>query len=186
MRGNAHLPGAPGLVAPRRGALQRAPVLALGAIGAGLAGAPILRQPQALLVWNASASAPIGLYRVEPGATLRRGDMVAAAAPPLFRRLAAERGYLPLTARLIKHVAALGGDRVCAEGPLLFINGRVAALRLKADFRGLPLSWWRGCGQLPEGEFLLLGEGPRSFDARYFGPVGSDLVLGKAIKLWAR
>lgn len=117
---------------------------------------------------------------------MHRGDLVIAAAPAAARRLAAERGYLPLEARLLKHVAALGGDSICADGQLLFINGHVAARRLKADWRGLPLPWWRGCGRLPAGEFMLLGEGPRSFDARYFGPIGSDLIVGRARALWVR
>jgi type IV secretory pathway protease TraF len=55
--------------------------------------------PLPRLVWNVSASAPVGLYAVLPGAISQRGDMVVARLPSVYRRLAAERRYLRRTCR---------------------------------------------------------------------------------------
>src|SRR5690606_18768698 len=41
----------------------------------GLVGAIAIVPPTPRLVWNVSASAPVGLYAVAPGAALARGDM---------------------------------------------------------------------------------------------------------------
>src|SRR3546814_6488078 len=57
--------------------------------------------PAPRLLWNASASAPIGLYRIDPGATPRAGDLVAIRpSPPLGARLP-ERDHLPAGVRLL-------------------------------------------------------------------------------------
>src|SRR5689334_4676678 len=71
--------------------------------------------PSPRLVWNASASAPVGLYWRIDGRPARR-DLVLAWAPLWARRLADERHYLPMAVPLIKRVAAVDGDTVCAGG----------------------------------------------------------------------
>jgi len=90
-------------------------VLALTLFGLGLIGLAALVRPAPWLVWNASASAPIGLYRVLPGNAVR-GDLVLVRTPNSVRQLAAERGYLPQNVPLVKRVAALDGDVICAAG----------------------------------------------------------------------
>ena len=146
--------------------------------------APVLLDPAPRLVWNASESAPVGLWAIAPGAPVRVGDMVLAEPPPAARSLAAARRYLPANVPLIKRVAAADGDRVCAAGAWLSVNGRPVALRRAADRFGRPLPRWRGCGRLDDGAVLLLTPAPDSFDGRYFGPVGRAAILGKATPLW--
>src|SRR5512132_3425293 len=89
----------------RRRRWRRRPrtVLALTMFGLGLIGLAALGRPAPWLVWNASASAHIGLYRVVPGADVERGDMVLVRPPESVRQLAAERGYLPQKVPLVKH-----------------------------------------------------------------------------------
>lgn len=142
--------------------------------------------PRPRLLWNASASAPMGLWRVAPGAPVGRGDMVVVRLGPPWRALAARRHYLPANVPLIKRVAAGPGDRVCAFEAWIFIEGRIAAVRLRFDRRGRPLPWWHGCVMLEAGEMLLLMEDTSSFDGRYFGPVAESAVVGKAVPLWLR
>src|SRR3546814_1556457 len=51
---------------------------ARGGVGITLLGLTMAFPPAPRLVWNASASAPIGLYAVTPGAPVGPGDMVIA------------------------------------------------------------------------------------------------------------
>lgn len=146
--------------------------------------APGLIDTAPRLIWNPSASAPVGLWRVAPGEAVTVGDMALAWTPAPYRLLAAERRYLPGNVPLLKRVAAVEGDRVCGIGEALFINGRLAARRRNADARGRPLPRWTDCRTLGPGETLLLMDAPDSFDGRYFGPVEASAIIGRATPLW--
>ena len=152
----------------------------------GLSLGTIAHPPSVRLLWNASASAPLGLYLIEPDAPLELGDMVAARAPSGARQLAAMRGYLPSGVPLVKRIAAMEGSRVCAPGARIAVDGRTVARRRKRDAHGRPMPWWTGCRRLRSGEVLLLNRARASFDSRYFGPVEQAEILGKAVLIWAR
>jgi conjugative transfer signal peptidase TraF len=152
--------------------------------GLGLIGLATLVRPAPWLVWNASASAPIGLYRALPGNAVR-GDLVLVRTPSSVRQLAAERGYLPTTVPLVKRVAAAGGDIVCAAGDVISVNGHVVAERLARDRLGRPLPAWTGCQTLkPDDVFLLMEGAADSFDGRYFGPTPTTAIIGRLAPLW--
>jgi conjugative transfer signal peptidase TraF len=160
---------------------------ALGTIGIAMLGITIIAPPTPRLVWNASVSAPRGLYSVSPGRTLEPGDMVVARTPMPWRMLAARRHYLPANVPLVKRVVAVRGDEVCAAGEAISINGLPAVTRRARDERGRVLPWWEGCVLLREGEaFLLMAEAPASFDGRYFGITKGADIVGKAQLLWTR
>ncbi len=128
---------------------------------------------------------PIGFYWVSPGRRVTRGDIVLAWLPDGARILADRRRYVPRTVPLLKPIAATEGDRLCAEGTAVTINGHVEARRLRQDHLGRPLPWWRGCRTLKNGAlFLLATMQPASFDGRYFGPIARTAVIGKARPLW--
>lgn len=169
---------------------KRRPVIVAGGIGLALLGAAATLdfaiRPAPRLVWNASASAPVGLWRIHPGLAIRTGDMVLATTPATVRRLAAQRHYLPANVPLLKRVAARDGDAVCALGQAIFVNGRRIAARRPADRQGRALPWWSGCEHLRGGRLFLLMDAPDSFDGRYFGPVDESAVIGKATALWLR
>jgi len=171
---------------PRR----RQPVVIATGVGLALislaATLDLMVKPAPRLVWNASASAPVGLWRIHPDARLRTGDMVLAHTPVSVRALAAHRHYIPSNVPLVKRIAARDGDDVCALGALIFVNGRPVAERLGRDSRDRPLPWWQGCEMLRGGRLLLLMDRPDSFDGRYFGPVDEDAIIGKATPLWLR
>jgi conjugative transfer signal peptidase TraF len=159
---------------------------ALGLLGLALA-TTIAVRPRPLLVWNASASAPLGLYGVGAPGDLAPGDMVIARVPSRWRSLAATRYYLPSNVPLVKRVAAAPGDTVCATGATIRVNGHAIALRQRADGQGRPLPWWHGCVLLRRGALLLLmADNPASFDGRYFGPSARGDLIGKAWPLWTR
>ena len=173
------------IVARRLRRRRRLCIAALACLAAvPLAATTFCRTP-ALLVWNASASAPVGLYRLQAGEAVRRGDMVVAWAPEPARSLAAQRHYLPANVPLVKRVAAAPGDRVCAAAGVVSINSRRVAVRRKADPSGRAMPWWSGCHRLRAGEYFLLTDSLLSFDGRYFGVTQSADVLGRAKLLWA-
>ncbi|GAA0547571.1 conjugative transfer signal peptidase TraF [Rhizomicrobium palustre] len=152
---------------------------------AGGAAAALFAPHAPRLVWNATASAPIGLYRLLPIRDFGRGDLVLAKPPHWVRPLAAKRGYLPFNVPLVKCIAALAGDKICADGNRIVINGHIAALRQERDASHRPLPHWSGCQILrPDEVFLLMADVPSSFDGRYFGPVSRHAVLGKLRPLW--
>ena len=141
----------------------------------------------AILIWNATASAPIGLYRVTHARALSRGGLVLAIPGPQLAAFAAARGYLPRSVPLVKRIAAVAGDDVCARGNAIFINGRFAAARLAADGKSRPLPSWSGCRTLRANEvFLLMSNVRTSFDGRYFGPTPASQVVGLLDPLWTR
>lgn len=168
----------------RRARLRRRIVVTAGGIAVMLVSAAIPPAPR--LVWNASASAPLGLYAVTPGATVEPGDMVIARVPDRFRRLAAERRYLPMNVPLVKRVAAQAGDEVCALGQEIFVNGGWTVERRLADGQGRPMPTWSGCIRLHGRQLFLLMDSPASFDGRYFGATEERDIIGKARLLWRR
>lgn len=137
-----------------------------------------------ILVWNASASAPLGLYlRVDDTAEI--GDYVLVRTPPPVRDLAAERGYLPASVPMVKRIAADRGDLVCASGRTVSINGHIEIRRLEYDREGRPLPFWLGCRHLANDEtFLLMADVSDSFDGRYFGPISRTAIIGKLVPIW--
>jgi len=162
-------------------------LLALLAGSVGLIGVTIVAPPAPRLIWNASASAPIGLYSIEPWADIEAGDIVAAYAPAPARRLAAERGYLPLNLPLVKAVGAVAGDDVCAFGQEILINGRQVGDRRLVDGHGRVMPVWNGCVRLRGRALFLFAKGkPDAFDGRYFGVTKGPDLIGKAQLLWPR
>ena len=164
---------------------RRAPTVIGTMLGTALiVGAATVHSPP-LLVWNATSSAPVGLYRIGPADRFAKGDLVIATPPPNLAPLFAERGYLSLRVPLLKHMAALSGAIVCRLGERITINGIAVASALDRDHAGRLLPNWQGCHQLGHGEvFLLNTERPDSLDSRYFGPVPAALIIGRAEPLW--
>lgn len=174
-------------MAPRRRRRRRAVLVATAAGLVLMLLAAIERRPR--LVWNASASMPVGLYALVPSQALARGDLVLAQLPDRLSRFAAARHYLPAGLPLIKRIAALPGDWACGAdaGQLVFGAGLEAVARLRQDRRGRPLPVWTACRRLRDDEFLLLGTAdPASFDSRYFGPLPRAAVTGRLLPLWLR
>jgi conjugative transfer signal peptidase TraF len=156
-------------------------------LGCCLIGSSVFSRPAPLIIYNASASAPLGFYRVLSENRIRRGDLVLVKTPQSVRELAAERHYLPLNVDLVKRIAALQGDRVCALGGVVSINGQVVARQLAADSKGRALPRWTGCQVLGADDvFLLMKPVPDSFDGRYFGPVPAATIVGKLVPIWPR
>lgn len=124
------------------------------------------------LIWNMSASVPPGLYMLRPGAQPVLGDLVVVAPPEPLAGFLAERGYLAPGVPLLKHVAALLGQKICRVGNTVTVDGREVAEAQARDRMGRELPIWQGCRALGRGEIFLLNRNtPDSLDGRYFGPL---------------
>ena len=66
------------------------------------------------LIWNASASTPVGLYSLDRPPRLEVTDLVAVDAPEPLASFLADRGYLPRGVPLMKRVAAFRASRSAA------------------------------------------------------------------------
>lgn len=138
-----------------------------------------------LLLWNASASVPIGLYLLRPAHPLHVRELVTIDAPPHLAAFMATRGYLPRGVPLVKHIAALGGQIVCRQAGMITVDGRAVAAARTRDSLGRPLPAWQGCRRLRRGEvFLLNSAAPDSFDGRYFGVLSTATIAACAEPLW--
>ncbi|WEX85772.1 S26 family signal peptidase [Sinorhizobium garamanticum] len=137
------------------------------------------------LVWNASASTPIGLYEITPADRLEVADLVAVTAPEPLATFMHERGYLPRGVPLMKRVVALPGQTVCRTGRDVLVDGAFIAAALDRDREGRELPVWQGCRIIAKGQlFLMNWQVQDSLDGRYFGPLPDSSVLGRAVPLW--
>lgn len=137
------------------------------------------------LLYNASASMPLGWYAAGDPVDFAPGDIVVAHPPLRAEAMLVERGYLGAGVPLLKHVAAAAGAEVCRFGDTVSINGTPVGTARYVDGRGRPLPRWSGCRTLGPGEvFLFNPDAPGSFDGRYFGPTSTRDIIGKARPLW--
>jgi conjugative transfer signal peptidase TraF len=144
-------------------------------------------QPLPKLIWNASASVPIGLYAVHPAGTLQIGELLAVAPPEPLVAFLDERHYLPMGVPLLKHVAALPGQTVCRAGGTITVDGIAAGVALGRDHLGRSLPTWHGCRVIAAGEvFFMNRRSAASLDGRYFGPLPATTIIGRADPFWMK
>jgi conjugative transfer signal peptidase TraF len=163
----------------------RAVTLSVMIVGVAFMAFTMMVKPMPRLLWNASASVPIGLYGVEPVGKLAVANLVVAAAPEPLATLFAERGYLPRRVPLIKSILALPGQAVCRNGLLITVDGEAVGTALAQDSHGRALPVWQGCQLITRNEvFLMNVDQAASLDGRYFGPIPSSAIVGRARPLW--
>jgi conjugative transfer signal peptidase TraF len=150
-----------------------------------LVGTPAVVDVAPRLVWNASASAPVGLYGIRPATSLEVADLVAVDAPEPLAAFLADRGYLPRGVPLLKRVAALPGQTVCRSGADITVDGNTIGEARDRDRLGRTLPVWNGCHRIGARELFLMNIRVRdSLDGRYFGPFAVSSVLGPATPLY--
>jgi len=144
-------------------------------------------KPALWLVWNASASVPIGLYKVMPAARLNVTDLVVALPPAPLAAMLADEGYLPRGVPLIKRVLALPKQTVCRTGVFVTVDNILMGSARERDRNSHPLPTWQGCRVIAADQvFLMNWDEPDSLDGRYFGMLPLASVVGRAEPLWTR
>lgn len=137
------------------------------------------------LVWNASASVPIGLYDLDRPGPLHEGDLVAVTPDEPLADFMVARGYIGRGVPLMKYVTALPGQEVCRIGNAVSVDGVPFGEALDRDRRGRPLPVWQGCLRIGDGQVFLMNPSvPDSLDGRYFGPIAARSVIGRATPLY--
>jgi conjugative transfer signal peptidase TraF len=151
------------------------------ALGIGLA---TLLHPAPRLIWNASASVPIGFYAVHPAGVLHVNELLVVTPPEPLATFLDTRRYLPKGVPLLKHVLALPGQTVCRSGRTITVDGAAMGVALDSDHLGRPLPVWQGCRVVAAGEVFLMNRRADSLDGRYFGPLPATTIVGRADPLW--
>ncbi|MDI6654082.1 S26 family signal peptidase [Gluconobacter japonicus] len=137
------------------------------------------------LLWNASASTPLGLYDLTAPNGLKASDLVAVRPPKPLADFMVGRGYIGRGVPLLKLVAALPGQQVCRVGRIVTVDGVVLGEAQDRDRRGRVLPVWQGCRRIASDQIFLMNPSIRdSLDGRYFGPLPRAVVIGQATPLY--
>src|SRR5207302_558923 len=127
-------------------------------------------KPLPVLVWNASESAPIGLYYVQPAGVLFVTTLVLAMPPEPLASCSRTRRILPRGVPLLKRILALPGQSVCRDELIVSVDGVNVGTARQRDRRSRVLPVWQGCRTIADDEVLLMNwDEPASLDRRYFG-----------------
>lgn len=137
------------------------------------------------LIWNATASAPVGFYIVEPADRIEVPELVAVMPPEPLAGFMVGCGYVGRGIPLLKRVLGLPGQRVCRTGSAITVDGIEMGEALERDSLGRDLPIWQGCRVIGDGQiFLMNWDVSDSLDGRYFGPIPASSVIGRAVPLW--
>lgn len=137
------------------------------------------------LIWNASASVPIGIYFVQLPDGIEISDLAVVAPPEPVARFLEDGGYIPRGVPLMKRVLALPGQKVCRKNLIVTVDGIAMGTARKHDRSGRDLPIWQGCRTIARDEvFLMNGQSADSLDGRYFGPLPVSSIVGRATPLW--
>ncbi len=141
--------------------------------------------PAPRLIWNVTASTPVGLYVLRPVGPLRSLELVALRPPEPIASYLAGGSFLPRGVPLLKHVMAMSGQTVCRAGDVVTIDHVEVGAAQTRDHLGRPLPRWSGCRTLLPGEVFLMNPTiPDSLDGRYFGPLPVTSIVARAVPLW--
>jgi conjugative transfer signal peptidase TraF len=157
----------------------------LGAVAIQLS--TIAAKPTARVLWNASASVPIGLYLIQPAGRLFVSELVAVLPPEPTATFLDSQLYVPRGIPLLKQILALPGQTVCREERSITVDKSAVGDARAYDRSGRPLPVWQGCHLVADGEvFLMNWRSVDSLDGRYFGVLPASAIIGRAAPLWIR
>ncbi len=141
--------------------------------------------PPTKLIWNATASAPVGFYTIEPAARIEVPELVAVMPAEPLAGFMVDRGYVGRGVPLLKRVVGLPGQRVCRLRSAITVDGVEMGDALDRDRIGRALPVWQGCRVIADSQLFLMNiDVPDSLDGRYFGPIPASSVIGRALPLW--
>jgi type IV secretory pathway protease TraF len=138
-------------------------------------------QPPRILLWNASASVPVGLYALETTDKRYVSELVAVLPPEPLATFLAAGNYLPRGVPMLKHVLALPGQTVCRDGLVVTVDKVATGVARERDRTRATAAGLAGLPRHRPGElFLMNWQSADSLDGRYFGPIPASAVFGRA------
>ncbi|RWC42192.1 MAG: S26 family signal peptidase [Mesorhizobium sp.] len=165
--------------------MSRAGIILASVVATMGVGYPGLTSMPRKLIWNASASAPIGFYTIDVDGPLEVTDLVAIDVPEPLSTFLADRHYTPKGVPLLKHILAVSGQIVCRSTLTITVDGIEVGAALERDRAGRNLPVWQGCRRIAAGEIFLMNWQVRdSLDGRYFGLLSTSQIIGRAVPLW--
>ncbi|WP_119307019.1 S26 family signal peptidase [Cohaesibacter haloalkalitolerans] len=165
--------------------MRRFTYVVVAFVAAAIVGTTFFLSPPLKLVWNVSASAPIGLYILREPVGLEVTDLVAVRLPETWQSFAVERGYIGNGTPLLKRIVGLPGQMVCRLDSLITVDEVTIGHTREADHVGRALPTWHGCQTIDQHEiFLMNWQVDDSLDGRYFGPLPASSIIGLARPLW--
>ena len=167
--------------------MKRHVCVSLIALGVVSLVAPAFLQLHRMIVWNASASVPVGLYLLETTDGRYISELVAVVPPEPLATFLAAGNYLPRGVPMLKHVLALPGQTVCRDGLVVTVDKVAVGMARERDRSGRSLPVWQGCRVVAEDAlFLMNSRSADSLDGRYFGPLPRSAVTGRAHPVWTK
>jgi conjugative transfer signal peptidase TraF len=154
-------------------------------VAVAVVASPFFFSPPLKLVWNVSASAPVGLYIVAEPVGLDITDLVAVRLPERWQIFAVGRGYIGNSVPLLKRIVGLPGQSLCRNDNVITVDEVTMGHAREADRQGRLLPTWVGCQTIGQNElFLMNWQVDDSLDGRYFGPLPASSIIGLARPLW--
>jgi conjugative transfer signal peptidase TraF len=112
-------------------------------------------------------------------------ELVAVRPPHSLAAFLDVNDYLPTGIPMLKRVLALRGQTVCRTGLIITVDSIEMGQARERDSRGRPLPAWQGCRIIKEDElFVMNWQSADSLDSRYFGPLPTSAVIGRAVPVW--
>jgi conjugative transfer signal peptidase TraF len=139
------------------------------------------------ILYNGTASVPVGYYFSIPTKDIKVGDLFAITIADKYMQIIRKLGYPANGHLLLKRVIGVEGDVIeIAKSGVLVNNILVKNSQSQEMIRGiklspLPVGYHH---KLISGEFWVMGDVNNSYDSRYFGVVNTKQVLKKAIYLF--
>ena len=128
---------------------------------------------------------PLGFYELS---TAEKSNLISFCVPQPWGLLAITRHYRAGHSDtcadggepLLKRIVARSGDVVSESRDGVAVNGKLLPMSkpLPLDSGKRPLEpFVIGECSVPNGEVWVMGENPKSFDSRYYGPIPMKLIL---------
>lgn len=138
-----------------------------------------------VLIYNHTASVPVGWYIVIPSNNYHAGDYVVFKVPHDIQSLAVNRGWMKENDTMLKIIGAVEGDTYRAEkdSKRFLINEKYIGEIFLHDKDGRSLPTHFGEFVVGRDEFLPISYHPFSFDGRYFGCVSVKNIKYKVIPI---
>lgn len=126
---------------------------------------------------NPTESQPYRLFLILKKRPFDRGDLVSFRFPG--------SKYYAENSIFVKEVRGMPGDHLeMRNDRTVWLNGRFLDTVRATDSQGRAVEPLHFDGPIPEGHYFMYASAPNSYDSRYYGLIGKEQILGKAIPLW--